>query len=96
MQVLHAHLDKIQQQLVNTRVLSPREADVFAGLIVSGHASNTARELFLSIKTVSTYKSRILQKLELKNEYEMMRFALACGYIYHTYEEGEAWPRVRT
>lgn len=92
MLVLHVNVEKIQKQLVNTQLLSPREADVFASLIITGHPSVTARELFLSIKTVSTYKARLLEKLELKNEYELMRFALACGYVHHTYEEGEVWP----
>jgi two-component system, NarL family, invasion response regulator UvrY len=33
-------------------------------------------ELALSVKTVSTYRARILEKLNLKNNAELMRYVL--------------------
>jgi DNA-binding NarL/FixJ family response regulator len=55
--------------------LSNREYQVMC-LIASGRTvSEAARELSLSVKTVSTYRARILEKLQLKNNAELMRYA---------------------
>jgi DNA-binding NarL/FixJ family response regulator len=35
-----------------------------------------ARQLFLSANTVSTYRARILKKLEVRNNAELMRYAI--------------------
>lgn len=56
--------------------LSNREYQVMC-LIASGKTSTEiAKELFLSIKTISTYRSRILEKMEMKNNIELARYAL--------------------
>ena len=56
--------------------LSRREHQVMC-LIASGKTvSEAARELSLSVKTISTYRARILEKLNLKNNAELMRYAL--------------------
>jgi DNA-binding NarL/FixJ family response regulator len=56
--------------------LSDREFQVFC-LIASGKTpGDIAEELFLSVKTVSTYKSRILEKLHLKNTAELITYAI--------------------
>jgi DNA-binding NarL/FixJ family response regulator len=45
-------------------------------MIASGKtATEITRELFLSIKTVSTYRSRILKKMGMKNNVELARYA---------------------
>jgi two-component system invasion response regulator UvrY len=55
--------------------LSRREYQVMC-LIASGKTvSEVARELTLSVKTVSTYRARILEKLQVKNNAELMRYA---------------------
>ncbi len=56
--------------------LSDREFQVFR-LLVSGKAvSNIADELNLSVKTVSTHKARIMQKMNMSNPTELIRYAL--------------------
>lgn len=56
--------------------LSRREKQIFR-LIASGEAEkNIASKLFLSVQTISTYKSRILVKLNLRNTAELIRYAL--------------------
>jgi two-component system, NarL family, invasion response regulator UvrY len=56
-------------------MLSDREFQIFS-LIASGKtAQQIARELSLGISTVSTYRSRILQKLKMKNNAELTRYA---------------------
>src|SRR5690242_3711569 len=57
-------------------LLSDREFQVLR-LIASGKiVSEIARELALSVKTISTYRSRILQKMGLRNNAEMMHYAM--------------------
>jgi two-component system, NarL family, invasion response regulator UvrY len=57
------------------QALSNREYQVMC-LIASGKTvSEISQELSLSVKTVSTYRARILQKLRLKNTAELMRYA---------------------
>ena len=56
--------------------LSDREFQVLC-LIASGKTpGDIAEELFLSVKTVSTYKSHILEKLHLKNTAELITYAI--------------------
>lgn len=57
------------------QALSNREFQVFK-LIASGkNISGIALELSLSVKTISVYRSNILQKLSLKNNAEITNFA---------------------
>lgn len=59
--------------------LSDREFEVFR-LLVSGEAvSDIATKLSLSVKTVSTHKSNLMQKLGLANQTELVRYALKHG-----------------
>ncbi len=58
------------------RVLSSREYQVMR-LIASGKTpTEIAEELSLSIKTVSTYRVRVLNKLDMKNNAELVRYAV--------------------
>lgn len=56
--------------------LSDREYQVVC-LIASGKTVNEiARELFLSEKTVSTYRSRVLEKMNMKTNAELTHYAI--------------------
>ena len=56
--------------------LSTREREVLE-LIVHGYSLSTiADKLYLSIKTVSTYKTRLLQKLDCTQNSELVDYAL--------------------
>ncbi|MFZ2196242.1 MAG: response regulator transcription factor [Thermodesulfovibrionales bacterium] len=56
--------------------LSDREFQVLC-LMASGKTSGEiAEELFLSVKTISTYRARILEKLRLKNTAELINYAI--------------------
>lgn len=58
------------------QTLSAREYQVFL-MIASGRTvSDIAEELSLSVKTVSTYRTRILEKMNLKNNAELTRYAI--------------------
>lgn len=61
--------------------LSERERDVL-GLTAEGFSSSEIGEkLFISPKTVDTYRSRIMEKLGLKHRSELVRFALQTGLL---------------
>jgi len=53
-----------------------REFHVFK-LLVSGESlTSIANKLSLSVKTVSTYRSRILKKMRMKNNVQLVRYAI--------------------
>jgi DNA-binding NarL/FixJ family response regulator len=57
-------------------LLSDREFQVLR-LIASGKiVSEIAKDLSLSVKTISTYRSRILEKMGLRNNAELMHYAM--------------------
>jgi len=57
------------------QILSDREIQVFL-LIASGkNVSTIARDLCLSIKTISVYRSNIIKKMNLKNNSEITHYA---------------------
>jgi DNA-binding NarL/FixJ family response regulator len=57
-------------------LLSNREFQVLR-LIASGkEAQEIAEELFISVKTVRTYRDRIQEKLSLKNDVELAHYAI--------------------
>lgn len=56
--------------------LSDREFQVMRMLASAQTVSEIADELCLSVKTISTYRSRILEKLGLRNNAEIMQFAI--------------------
>ena len=57
-------------------LLSDREFQVFRMIARGVSVSQIARELSLSVKTISTHKTRILEKMRLANQAELIRYAL--------------------
>ena len=62
-------------------VLSDREYEVMVSLASGKRTKQIADDMFLSIKTVSTYHSRILEKLKLNNDAQLIRYAIEQGII---------------
>ena len=61
--------------------LSDREIQVLRRLAL-GHTNREISEAYnISIKTVDTYRLRLLQKLNLRNNAELTRFAIQAGLI---------------
>lgn len=56
--------------------LSDREYQVFQMLVAGTTVSDIATELNLSAKTVSTHKARLLEKLGVANQTELIHYAL--------------------
>jgi DNA-binding NarL/FixJ family response regulator len=61
--------------------LSDREFQVMCRLGAGRTPTQIGEELSLSVKTVSTYRTRILSKLSLKNTAEIIRYAVERGLV---------------
>jgi DNA-binding NarL/FixJ family response regulator len=59
--------------------LSKRERDILQHIVDGRSNKDTARLLCISIKTVETYRSRMLQKLGIRNIAELVKFAIGHG-----------------
>lgn len=56
--------------------LSNREFSILCMLGMGKGVSEIASELGLSVKTISTYKARIMQKMHIKNTAQLIRYAI--------------------
>jgi two-component system, NarL family, invasion response regulator UvrY len=56
--------------------LSDREMQVLQQIASGKTVSDIAEEISLSVNTISTYRSRILEKLQLSNNSELTRYAI--------------------
>lgn len=61
--------------------LSDREDQVMRLLAAGKTVTQIAQELSLSVKTVSTYRTRVLEKLGLATTAELMRYAMERGLL---------------
>jgi DNA-binding NarL/FixJ family response regulator len=78
-----ADLEKPRDQNQEPRhtALTAREFQVFRKLAIGAPVSGIAKELSLSVKTVSTYRSRILEKMAFKSNADVTSYALRSGLI---------------
>lgn len=61
--------------------LSSRERDVLRLLALGHTGQQTADKLYLSVKTVETYKARLKDKLGLRGRAELVRYAIRIGLV---------------
>lgn len=61
--------------------LSQREFQILCKLAVGRSVSEIARELCISVKTVSTYRARILEKMKFSTNAELTAYALKNGLM---------------
>ncbi len=61
--------------------LSEREAQIFKLVALGYRNHEIAENLFLSVKTVETYKARLMHKLGLRSRVELVRYALELGIL---------------
>jgi DNA-binding NarL/FixJ family response regulator len=59
--------------------LSDREFQVFRMLVKGDSVTDIATQLHLSVKTVSTHKANLMQKLGMDNQSDLVRYALKHG-----------------
>lgn len=68
-------LDRNMEDLPH-KTLSDREFEVFYKLASGNSISAIANEMSLSVKTISTYRSRILEKMNMKSNAELAIYAV--------------------
>jgi two-component system response regulator NreC len=62
-------------------ILSPRELQVL-GLVAQGYTSaEIAKQIFVGVKTIETYRARISEKLGLQTRRDLIRFAAQLGLL---------------
>ena len=74
-ELLAAHPAQDTDRLPHTR-LTDREYGIFSRIVSGAKLTDIADELSLSIKTVSTHKSHILDKMTLGGQVELVRYAI--------------------
>ncbi|HUB02790.1 MAG TPA: response regulator transcription factor [Terriglobales bacterium] len=79
--VRHAMPDAGRSNAKLTEVLSERELQVLK-LVAEGFSSREiAQQIFVSVKTVETYRGRFAEKLGLTSRAEIVRYALEMGLL---------------
>lgn len=69
---------------VNSRTdhpLSPREVDVLCCVAQAMTAKEIARDLHISVKTVDRHKANIMNKLSMRSQIELARYAIRNGFV---------------
>jgi two-component system invasion response regulator UvrY len=61
--------------------LSDREFEVMRGIAAGSSVSDIAAQMRLSVKTVSTYRARLLEKMGMGSNAELTRYALQNGLV---------------
>lgn len=79
-EILVSDLDNDADKPLHAR-LSEREFQIFCKLASGRAVSAIAAELCLSVKTVSTYRTRILEKMSFKANADLTSYALRNGLI---------------
>ena len=62
-------------------VLSEREFQIFCKLAEGRSVTEIANKLFLSVKTISTYRSRLLEKMSMKTNADITTYAIRNNLI---------------
>jgi DNA-binding NarL/FixJ family response regulator len=79
-ELLAADLDVDHEQPLHAG-LSEREFQIFCKLAAGQSVSEIANELSLSVKTVSTYRTRVLEKMAFKSNADITTYALRNGLM---------------
>ncbi|MCL5037592.1 MAG: response regulator transcription factor [Chloroflexi bacterium] len=61
--------------------LSDREFQVLRMIATGKTVKEISEELFLSVKTISTYRSRILNKMKMKSNADIIRYAIEMDIV---------------
>ena len=72
---LALHLEKDSPQTLH-ETLSDREYQVMCMIASGKTVTEIADELSLSVKTISTHKTRVLQKMRMSNAAELIHYAM--------------------
>jgi DNA-binding NarL/FixJ family response regulator len=80
-ELMASELDSDNDEPLHSR-LSEREFQIFCKLAAGRTVSAIANELYLSVKTVSTYRTRVLEKMSLLTNADITTYALRNELIH--------------
>ena len=75
---LHLDDDSFRQK---HEILSNREFEIMIKIANGKSLQEIGNELFISVKTVSTYRCRIMEKMGLKKNTELTRYCMENNYL---------------
>lgn len=78
--MLAYEVSAVQEKLPH-EILSEREHQIFMLLASGRTVTGIANDLKLSVKTISTYRTRILEKMRLRNNNELIRYAIENRFV---------------
>lgn len=81
--LIQEFLQRVQkgEEIDNYNVLTDREQEILS-LIAKGYSNKEiAEQLVVSVKTIETHKTKIMEKLHLKTRPELVRYALKKGLL---------------
>jgi len=70
-------VSKKMAKIIPKKNISKREVEVFQLIGKGRSCTEIASQLGLNIKTISTYRNRLIQKLNLKNNTELIQYAFS-------------------
>ena len=74
-ETIASHLDVMSEKPLH-EILSNREFEVMRNIASGKTVKEIAGELSLSVKTISTYRARILEKMKMKNNAQLTYYAI--------------------
>lgn len=80
--LLNDHLRRVRESDGQTfDGLSPREREVLT-LVAEGHSNkDIAEKLFISVNTVAIHRAHVMQKLDMHDRAELVRYAIRSGLV---------------
>lgn len=79
--VINGYLDSSNSELDEYNILSEREKEIFLLYAEGQTTRDIGEQLFISVKTVGTHKGHILEKLGLKNNSDIIKYAIKKGLV---------------
>lgn len=73
---------KLNKGQLPHNLLSPREYQVMIKIGQGKSLKEISEELSLSVKTISTYRARILEKMELKSNAQIIKYVIENNLLY--------------
>jgi two-component system, NarL family, invasion response regulator UvrY len=81
-EALISHLRNVNSKgLFTHAILSDREFRVFCDIASGKSPKEIAEQLCLSIKTISTYRARVMQKMRMKKNADIVSYAIKNGLV---------------
>jgi two-component system response regulator NreC len=81
--LMSEYIDKIKngEHAGTFESLTDREKDILAKVAQGYSNKEIAEQLFISVKTVESHKSNLMEKLDLKTRHDLVKFAMKKGLL---------------